>query len=291
MTEDGFSLSEARVAIVGLGLMGASLAMDLRGYCAEILGASRSPDTLQYALDHHIVDRIVEFSPELECDLLILAAPVRTILRQLCSLQKLRPEPGSKRRAVVLDLGSTKKEIVRAMEDLPEAFDPIGGHPMCGKEVAGIRNAEIGLYREKTFILTPLDRTTPQALALIQELVDIIGATSLILPAEKQDELVAMTSHLPYLAASALMRTALSKEEPLLWKVAASGFRDTTRLAASDLTMMMDILLTNREAILAALDSYQKGMNLLAASLRKGDEEALRKCLSPSQQKRMQLFK
>ena len=83
MDEDGFSLSTARVAIVGLGLMGASLAMDLRGHCAEIVGVSRSPETLDYAIEHRIVDRVTDFDSALDCDLLVLAAPVRTIIQQL----------------------------------------------------------------------------------------------------------------------------------------------------------------------------------------------------------------
>src|SRR6185369_16384796 len=117
----------------------------------------------------------------------------------------------------VVDMGSTKTEIVRAMQSLPPRFDPIGGHPMCGKEVAGIQYAEKDLYRNQTFILTILERTSPQALALVQEMIAVIGARPLMLSPEKQDSLVAMISHLPYLAASALVRTAISKNDPQVW--------------------------------------------------------------------------
>jgi len=287
MDEDGFKLSEARVGIVGLGLMGASLALDLRGLCAELVGVSRSPETLAYALDHHIVDRVTDFDSSLDCDLLVLAAPVRTIIRQL---QQMGAASGrAARPTVVLDLGSTKQEIVRAMQTLPVRFDPIGGHPMCGKEVAGIRHAETGLYRDKTFILTPLNRTSKRALALVHEVLAAIGSHPLVLSPERQDQLVAMTSHLPYLVSCALVNAALSREDPQLWAVAASGFRDTSRLAASELTMMMDILLTNRAAVLDALRCYRIELDLLMGAVEAGEEGPLQDALLPAQRQRAQM--
>jgi prephenate dehydrogenase len=177
------------------------------------------------------------------------------------------------------------------MQALPSRFDPIGGHPMCGKEVAGLRSAEAGLYRDKIFVITPLERTSAGAQALVNEMIEIIGSVPLVLSPEQQDTLVAATSHLPYLAACALMRMALAKEDDQLWSVAASGFRDTSRLAASDLTMMMDILFTNRKAILDSLKDYRVELDTLAALLESGDEEELRTALAPSQQQRSQLFK
>jgi prephenate dehydrogenase len=290
MPEDGFKLANCRVTIVGLGLMGASLAMDLHGHCAEIIGVSRSLDTLTYALDHQIVDRIAEFGPSMESELVILAAPVRTIIRQLRMLQEPSFQRQSDRPTVLIDLGSTKTRILQAMEDLPDIFDPVGGHPMCGKEVSGIRQAELGLYRKKTFVLTPLERTSSNAMDLIQEMIRAIGAVPLILAPEKQDELVALTSHLPYLLATALMKTALDRDESQIWQVAASGFRDTSRLAASDLDMMIDILLTNRPAILAGVRDFHKSLDELAAFINNSDEEALRSVLTRTQQKRTQLF-
>ena len=291
MDEDGFSLSNAQVAIVGLGLMGASLAMDLRGHCAGIVGVSRSPETLDYALEHHIVDRVTDFDSALDCDLLVLAAPVRTIIKQLQQIGNSPFAVRSIRPTVIIDLGSTKIEIVQAMQALPSRFDPIGGHPMCGKEVAGIRSAEAGLYRDKIFVLTPLERTSAGALALVSEMIEIIGSVPLVLSPEQQDKLVAATSHLPYLAACALMRMALAKGDAQFWSVAASGFRDTSRLAASDLTMMIDILFTNRTAILQSLKDYRAELEGLVSLLESGDEDGLRAALEPAQQKRAQLFK
>jgi prephenate dehydrogenase len=293
MNVDGgfFNLSQARVSIIGLGLMGASLALDLRGHCAEIIGVSRSPETMDYALEHHIVDRTTDFEQALDCDLLVLAAPIRTIIKQLQQISASSTASQTSSSTVVVDMGSTKTEIARAMQTLPARFDPIGGHPMCGKEVAGIRYAETGLYHNQTFILTVLERTSPRALALVQEMIGVIGARPLELSPERQDALVSMISHLPYLAASALVRAAISKNDDQLWSVAASGFRDTSRLAASDLTMMLDILLTNREAVLDALTSYRAELDMLTGLVESGDEAALCAALAPGQQKRAQLFK
>ena len=290
--EDGFiTLSKARVSIIGLGLMGASLALDLRGHCAEIIGVSRSPETLEYALAHRMVDRVTDFEQALDCDLLVLAAPIRTIIQQLHEMSALDAAAQISKTTVVVDMGSTKTEIVQAMQNLPKRFDPIGGHPMCGKEVAGIQYAEAGLYRKQTFVLSKLERTSPGALALVQEMIETIGARPLMLTPEKQDELVAVISHLPYLVASALVRTAIAKDDPQLWDVAASGFRDTSRLAASDLTMMLNILLTNRESVLDALKNYRVELDALTALVEAGDEEMLKAALVPGQQKRSQLFK
>ncbi|MEZ0395500.1 MAG: prephenate dehydrogenase/arogenate dehydrogenase family protein [Anaerolineales bacterium] len=276
------------MAIVGLGLMGGSLAYDLGGHCREIVGVSRSPATLRHARRCGLIDRAATFDAALDSDLLVLATPVRTILAQLRRMGQRKSEAGHG--TVVLDLGSTKAEIVRLMESLPACYDPIGGHPMCGKEKSGIRNAEAGLYRGRVFILTPLARTSPRALQLVQEVIAVIGAHPLILSAERQDALVALTSHLPYLLACALMRTVLAGESDEVWRVAASGFRDTSRLAASDVKMMMDVLLTNRQAVIAALERYSLELDNLLSLLRTGDEPGLYAALAPARNQRAALF-
>ncbi len=290
MDDPGFRrLKDCRIAIVGVGLMGGSLGLDLGGQCAERVGVARRPSTLAAAQAQGMIDRSADFDTAVEdCDFIILATPPRTILTQLRALAQ-KPARGSVRK-VVLDLGSTKTDIVAAMGGLPAHFDPVGGHPMCGKEVSGVAAAEAGLYRGHTFILSPLPRTSAAALSLAQELVARVGAKPLLLTAERQDALVAQISHLPYVAAVALMRTAQAAGDDQIWEVAASGFRDTSRLAASDLTMMLDILLTNREAVLRALASYRAECEHLTQLMEAGDEADLRAALSPAQAKRSELF-
>jgi prephenate dehydrogenase len=286
-------LQDCRVAIVGVGLMGGSLGLDLRGLCAERVGVGRSAATLALAQVQGMIDRTADFDAAVEsCDLIILATPPRTILAQLQALGQRpaqRPAAGSPPK-VIMDLGSTKTDIVAAMGALPAGFDPVGGHPMCGKEVSGAAAAEPGLYRGQTFILTPLARTTAGALGLAQELVRAVGARPLVLAAARQDAMVAQISHLPYVAAVALVKAAQAAGDEQVWEVAASGFRDTSRLAASDLTMMLDILLTNREAVARALAGYRAELEALARLIDQGDAAALRAALEPAQAKRSELF-
>ena len=162
---------------------------------------------------------------------------------------------------------------------------------MCGKEVSGSAHAEADLYRGKTFVLTPLARTSPAALALAHELLETIGARPLILSAERHDALAAVSSHLPYAVAVTLVRAALSLGDEQVWTMAASGFRDTSRLAASDVTMMTDILLTNRAAILDALTRNRHELDALITLIDVGDPDSLRAALAPAQSKRSELFK
>ena len=163
---------------------------------------------------------------------------------------------------------------------------------MCGKEVAGIAAAEPSLYRGQTFVLTPLARTSQEALALGRALVKAVGARPLLLEPQRHDQLVATASHLPYLLACALVGTAEQRAEAdtTVWDVVASGFRDTSRLAASDVTMMLDILLTNREAVLDTLDTYQLEIRVFADMLRAGDEQGLKEVLRAIQMRRKELF-
>jgi prephenate dehydrogenase len=291
MDDPGFKpLSDCRVAIVGVGLMGGSLGLDLRGRCAERVGVARSPATRAFALAQGMIDRAADFDAAVEsCDLIILATPPRTILTQLEALARM-PASGTWHKAIV-DLGSTKTDIVAAMERLPAHFDPVGGHPMCGKEVSGVASAEAGLYRGQIFILSLLGRTSIEAFALAHELVTTLGARPLVLSAADQDALAAQVSHLPYVAAAALVQAALSAGDNRMWEVAASGFRDTSRLAASDLTMMLDILLTNRPAVLRALAGYRAELETLTHLIEQGDAEALRAALEPAQAKRAAMFK
>jgi len=290
MDDSGFAkLAEARVAIVGLGLMGGSLALALAGRCREIIGVEIVPAPRAAALERGLIHRAADFDSALAAaDLVVLATPVRTILTQLSSLSQLSFDVS---RLTLLDLGSTKLQITRAMEQLPAAFDPLGGHPMCGKEISGLGNADADLYRGKTFVLCPLERTTPHALALAHELVSDIGARPLHLDAEAHDRYAAAISHLPYTVSVALMRAVMTNDSEGVWQLAASGFRDTSRLAASDLTMMTDTLLTNRSAILNALAQFKSELDSLTAAIDSGDPDVLRSALESAQRKRSDMFK
>ncbi len=257
-----------RVAIVGLGLMGGSLAMAIQGKCKEIYGIDPDPAALELAQQWKIVDKISTDPADLipNADFIILAAPVQAIIRFLADLPGLHP--GS---AVVLDLGSTKVEILHAMDALPERFDPIGGHPMCGKEKSSLEYADPAMFRRAPFALVPLDRTSQQAKYLAEELVRLLGAVPIQMKADVHDRLVAYTSHLPYLIASTLASSLSEEAVPLI----GPGFRSTTRLAGSSTQMMRDILITNRAAVLSALRQFRFDMDKLEDLLVQQDFSAL----------------
>lgn len=282
MTEPDFRLrctrlAEARVAIAGLGLMGGSLAAALkrRSACARVIGIARREETAAHALALGYVDEATTdlASGVTGADVVVLAMPVRAILS---ALPALAPHlgPGS----LLIDLGSTKANVAEAMAALPAHVHVCPAHPMCGKEVAGLQAADPDLYAGRAFVVSPLERTRPEALALCEELVRAVGARPLRLGPARHDQLVAVTSHLPYLLALALVMVAgdAASEDPLVWGLAASGFRDTSRLAASDVTMMLDVLMTNPTAIAGAVARCREQLERLEKLLQAGDEARLK---------------
>lgn len=278
--------AKARIAIVGLGLMGASLSAALRGHCRCVVGVARRSESVQKALARGLVDcGTTDLATGVrDADIIVLATPVRVIISLLHELRSLL-----RQECLLIDLGSTKSRIVDRMMELPDHLQPIGGHPMCGKEVSGLEAADSELYKGCTFVLTPLPRTSGAALALAQTLVNTVGAKPLLLDPVRHDRLVATSSHLPYLLACSLVGTAgeSASSDPMLWQVAASGFRDTSRLAASDVTMMLDILLTNREAVLQALQRCRGQLGHLTDLVQSGDEQGLTKALEAHRAQRL----
>ena len=281
------SLSDCSVTVIGLGLMGASLCIDLkqRNLCREVRGVTRSISTILRSFEENAVDLATTdlSSGVAGADIVILSTPVRAVVS---ILERLGPIlwPGT----VIMDMGSTKAEICAAMERLPPGVQPIGGHPMTGKETAGYSSAESGLYEGSPWVLTPLARTTPETVSLATELVTAIGAFPITLEPVRHDRLVAAISHLPFLLASALVHTvnASGASDSAVWELAAGGFRDTSRVAASDTQMFLDILMTNRSAVLAQLDALDGHLQELRTLLADGDEDSLRAKLSCSQSMR-----
>jgi prephenate dehydrogenase len=273
--EPGFTrLTDLHLTIVGLGLMGGSLALALRGKVARLTGVDADSATRQAALARDVVDSATSDLAEgvLDADVVILATPVQTILRLLDEIG-----PHLADGCLVMDLGSTKRIIVEAMNRLPPHVMAVGGHPMCGKEISGLAAAEAALFQGCHFVLCPTDRSPEPALGLTRALVEAVGADAVEMDAERHDRLTAAVSHLPYLLSVALVGAVktVADEDPLAWRLAASGFRDTSRLAASDPTMMHDILLTNSGAILVALEGAVDVLLGLAAEIRAEDSEAL----------------
>lgn len=276
-------LPDARVAILGLGLMGGSLAYGLSGKCAALIGIDPDAHALHLAKASGIFQEL-HARPEAittPVDIWILAAPVRSILAILAEMSQWQD-----RRGIVLDLGSTKAQITQAMQALPLAFDPLGGHPMCGKEQGSLLHAEAGLFRSANFAFCRLERSTTRAMQFAGELAAVVGAAPLWLDARTHDQWTAATSHLPYLIANALAAATPLQVAPLI----GPGFRSTTRVAGSNSGMMLDILLTNRAQILAAAAGFQDAFQKLLAMLESDSEGELAQTLQTGRVQRAELL-
>jgi prephenate dehydrogenase len=266
--DDGFFLSKSKILIVGLGLMGGSLALALKGKCLAIYGTSRDPATRELALRQNIVD-LVDGDPAnliSQVDLVVLATPVPAILDFLERLPELMPQP-----CIVIDLGSSKRAIVEKMARLPERFDPIGGHPICGKERLGLEQAERTLYYGAPFLITPLPRTTVRARSAAEQIIEALGAKGQVLDPADHDRILASTSHLPFLLSSALALATPPEVAPFI----GPGFRSASRLAGTPASMMLGVIQTNRENILAGLEALQDELALLTSAIAENDEETL----------------
>jgi prephenate dehydrogenase len=270
--EDPGFFTERRIAILGMGLMGTSLAMALQGKCTRLIGIDPDPAVIEYLNQQHVCDEAGSDPAALllQADLIILAAPVQTIISLIHSLPLLHPGP-----AIVMDLGSTKTEILRAMQDLPERFDPIGLHPMSGKEKSGPMNADPAIFRNAPFALVPLERTSSETRTLAEHLALLVGARPLWLDSDTHDRWVAATSHVPFLVSSALAAATPLEAAPLV----GSGFRSAARLAGTSTTMMMDILATNRSNILHSMHQTRIELEHLEKLIMDQDDAGLKQAL------------
>ncbi len=265
---DDFSLQEATVGIVGLGLMGGSLALALKGHCRALAGSDMDPQTIQAACRQGVVD-VADPEPARAltgADVVILATPVPAILDQLDALPAIVPGP-----CIVMDVGSAKRSIVAKMNELPGRFDPVGAHPLCGKETLSLANAEAALYRGAPFFLTPLARTTRRAMAAATQIVEAIGARAVVVDASEHDRALAMTSHLPFLLASALSLAVPAGYS----KFAGPGFRSSSRLAGTSGAMMLGVLQSNRDHVLDALHDLQDELARVEKLLSEEDDQTL----------------
>jgi prephenate dehydrogenase len=270
-----------RISIIGLGLIGSSLGLALRqaGGDFEVVGHDRQPEVASRAKKRGAVDKTEWSLPNTVADsqLVIIATPViavETILETIV--------PHLRQGCVVTDTASTKSQVVKLAERLvPPGISFIGGHPMAGKEKSGPEEADPALFQNRTYCLTPLRTATDAAVDLVVGLVNAVGARPLFIDPAEHDGYAAAVSHLPFVAATALVRTVITSPA---WRdisqVAATGFRDTTRVASGDTEMYRDICLTNREAILRWLDLYLGQLAEVRSLLAEGDagqiESALR---------------
>lgn len=266
-----------RLCIAGVGLIGGSLALALKeaGAVGEVVGAGRDAKRLQQAVDLGIIDRYSRDAAEAAegADMVVLAVPLGAIGPVTRALA-----PGLAPDAVVTDVGSAKASVVAdVLGVLGQAFARfVPGHPIAGTERSGCEAAFAGLFRARRVILTPLPQGEEGASARVEAMWQAAGAEVERMSVAHHDEVLAATSHLPHMLAFGLVDgLARMRDNDEIFRYAAGGFRDFTRIASSDPVMWRDVCLANREAILGMMRRYTEDLRLIEDAIEQGDGEAL----------------
>ena len=278
-----------RLSIVGLGLLGGSVAKAARAasLAQEIVGVGRNPKSLEPALRARAVDRITTDLSEAVsgADMIVLATPVATLEGQLPAVWQ-----AASSHALLTDVGSTKATIVKTAEALgasrPLSF--VGSHPMAGSNLSGFSVARADLFSGATVILTPTDRTPSEAVKCVTEFWEAMGGRVTVMDPATHDRAVAAISHLPHLVVDALV-AAVVDMDPRFLDVAARGFKDTTRIAASDPAVWREIFQQNREALGEALAAFRGALGRLEGILAAGDDAAIESALEAIRKTRAEL--
>jgi len=257
------------VVIVGVGLIGGSLgrALKSRRLAQRVLGVERTEEQLEAAKAFGAIDAGTTSLVEAVAgaDIVVLCTAVGHILEILPPVLT-----AAKDGAVVTDVGSTKAAIVRRAGG---ATSFVGGHPMAGSEQTGVEAATPYLFEEATWAITPSKASSPQAVQTVQRLAQSVGATTLLLPPDAHDAMLAVTSHLPHVLASALIRQAKQTQSrhPQTQNLTAGSFADGTRVAASSPEIWRDVCLSNRDALLQALQTFRGELDTLEAAIADSD--------------------
>ena len=255
-----------RLAVIGVGLIGGSLARALReaGEVGEVVGCGRGRPNLEKAVELGVIDRYSHKVGEavLGADMVFLAVPLGAMSVTFSAMHGHLMEE-----AVITDGGSAKASVVKACQaafgELPAGFVP--GHPIAGTEYSGVEASFSELYHKRMVILTPTEMTSPRALARVEEMWHCCGAQVTRMEVTHHDEVLAATSHLPHMLAYSLVDAlARMKENDEIFRYAAGGFRDFTRIASSNPVMWRDICIANREALSSMMDRYSAEMSDLA---------------------------
>lgn len=266
-----------QLGLIGCGLMGGSFALALKkaGLVQRVVGYSKSPTTTARALQMGVID--VEAPSALlaaaGADLVLLAVPVGATEATLKSIKHLvTPE------MLIMDVGSTKADVVQAARNAlgSQIASFVPAHPNTGKEVAGVEHANAELYRGAKVILTPTERTLTSHLHKAEALWQALGCDVRSMSPETHDAAFATVSHLPHMLAFAMMHSVIGQPQAdAFLSVAGPGFRDFTRIAAGDPAMWRDILLANKDEVLAQAQHFQRALQAFEQVLHTGDAQAL----------------
>ena len=261
-----------KITLVGVGLLGGSvgLAVKQRGVAGQVIGYVRRAESVEECLATGAVD---EATQDLEAavtgaSIVILCTPVGD-MEELAA--QLKPHLSAD--AVITDVGSVKASVVHVVESVLPRF--VGSHPMCGSEKAGVAHARGDLFEGAACAITPTDQSEPTAVETVSNLWTALGSNIIVLTAEDHDAIVARTSHLPHVLATALVNTVVGQLSEGEAEFLGTGFRDTTRLASGSPNLWRDIALTNAEAIIASINGLQNELQKLQAALHARDAAQL----------------
>ena len=281
-----------KIAIVGLGLIGGSLAWSLKksGRIGNVTGIDTDRDSIDFAVSEKIIDEgYTGLRGSIsDAGIIVIATNVGQIVK---TAKAIIPLAG--KGAVITDVGSVKGRIVRDIEKiLPAHLRFVGGHPIAGTENSGVRSGDPGLFKGKRFIITPTPKTDPKAIKKVASLWKMAGAEIHEMDPEAHDRIFGFVSHLPHIVAYSLVDTILSAPDAeTLLDFAGGGLRDFTRVAASSPGMWADIFTVNRENALKSIKKFKKSLEKLEAVIENKDSESLKKLLSRSSRARREFSK
>jgi len=281
------------VAVIGLGLIGGSLAMSIKNVSKDIVvtGYDTASDALSIAKYRNIIDSVAADYEEAvkNADLVIVATPISNIREVINEIK-----PYLKKGVIVTDVGSAKENIVREVSAmLPPDSIFIGGHPMAGSENEGVLSARQDLFKNAFYILTPTDNTKTESLVSLHSLLTKIGAKVVSISPKEHDEVVSLISHLPHIMSTNLVKLVDDEQAELknLFKLCAGGFRDMTRIAASNPKMWQDITFENKNEIIKAMDKYIAYLQKFKESLKNNDTEYIKAHYNEAKEARLNLPK
>ena len=277
---------EQNIAILGIGLMGASLSLGLkkRGFSGRILGYARREETRTQALESGVADEVFADPAEAvrEADIVVICVPIWTIAKLAEQIV-----PALKPGAVVTEVGSTKSELLKTMEPLFEnsAAHFVGSHPIAGSEKTGIEAGDPDLYQGRLTVVCP-----SEGALVISKLWTAVGSEVVEMSPEEHDAMLASTSHLPHMVAAALARSVADGDPANKADFCGTGFKDTTRVASGSADMWVDIIDTNRAALEAELDRFHEELQGLIKILRSGNGTDIRNWLETAANDRNQIL-
>ncbi|MDH3346391.1 MAG: prephenate dehydrogenase, partial [Kiritimatiellaceae bacterium] len=285
-------IEEQNIAILGIGLMGASLSLGLkkRGFSGRIFGYARREETRLQALESGVVDAVFDDAADAvrESDIVVVCVPIWTIAqlsKQIIPVLK----PG----AVVTDVGSTKSELLKTMEPLFKKSEAhfVGSHPIAGSEKTGLDAGNPDLYDGRLTVVCSSTDTPEDAKQVVCELWRGAGSEVVEMSPSEHDAMLASTSHLPHMVAAALARSVADGDPSKKADFCGTGFKDTTRVASGSADMWVDIIDTNRVALEAELDRFHEELQGLISILRSGNGDDIRKWLEGASADRNQILK